>query len=458
MAQHNTNITVPNSPAGTPADQTGIMGIICEGVAVAGKLVLDRPYALLSTDDLVPLGIDAAYDIANSCAVFYQVSKYYAQAGPGALLWLQVTAVAGNYTAYVASTAFSDFVKYTAQADPSQQAKIIGLCYAVPTATQAATDFPADVLSAITACQTVYAQQFAKGYCFSFVLDGTKMSTAVTPVTIATLATRTAYAVSLCITGSMGNGVSDVGLFLGKCARIRPGRGVGAVADQPINTSTSYLTNGILIRPGTALVVDNEYTVQGGQVTYNAILYNVGATFTVVEGVTAFTSTAGGYVLYNSTLLSGPGGMDFDDINVLALKQFLFVTPVQNISGLFWNDGSTCISVNSFYSSQEYDRVINYLSYNARAFFTQYRGEDLPTNVNTGALDEVFCRTSEVSFYKKYIAPLTVASGTGDIVDGSITISGATFEVDGQLNFQLSAVRKTILGNVVGTVQFVVNL
>lgn len=458
MATHNTSITVPNSPGGTPADQTGIMGIIVEGVAVANKLVLDQPYALNAVTDLVPLGIDAAYDIANNTAVFYHVSKFYAQAGAGALLWLQVTAITGNYTAYVSTTAFSDFVKYTAQADPSQQAKIIGLCYAVPQATQAATDFPADVLSAITACQTVYAQQFQKGYCFSFVLDGKQMSTAVTPATIATMSTRSAYAVSLCITGSLGNGISDVGLFLAKCARIRPGRGVGAVADGPINTSTSYLTNGILVRPGTALVVDNEYTVQGGAITYNAILYNVGDTFTVIEGVTAFTSTASGYVLFGSTPLAGPGGMDFDDIYLLAGKQFLFATPVQDISGLYWNDGSTCINVNSFYCSQEYNRVINLLSYNARAFFTQYRGSDLPENTNTGALDEVFCRTSEVSFKKKYINPLSVQSGTGDIVDGSITITGATYGVDGQLNFVVSAVRKTILGNVVGTVQFVVNL
>lgn len=455
MATHKITITVPNSAAGIPVDKTGIMGMVLQGVAVASTLVLDTPYLLTKLADATAMGINAAYDVTNGTAVFQQISEFYGSAGDGALLWIQVTAKATAYASYVASAAFSSYVRFSAQADPSQQVKIIGLCYNPPVAVQSSTDFPADVPAAVTAAQTIQQILFQKGFCFSVIVDGYNMSSAVTPATIGTQATNTAFSVSLCITGTKGNGVSAVGLALAKFARISIGRGMGATEDGAINTTAAYLTNGITLAAGATIIVGDVYTVAGGTVTYNAITYQTGQSFLAVGGHTVFTTADTGYVIFGSTPIIG---MDPDDLSLLGGKQYMFITTVQGISGLYWNDGATCTAVGNFFSSQEYNRVANSLSFDARAFFTLLRGLNLPSDVQTGALDPVFCQGKQKSFKTKFIDPLSADSGSGDISGGELTVTGPNYNADAKLFFTLRLVRSTILGDVIGTVQFVTTL
>lgn len=462
MARHTINITVPNSAAGIPTAKEGVVGILAKGVAVGGTLALDTPYALKKLSDLIALGVNAAYDVANGVAVYQQVSEFYAQAGDGALCWLQVCAKNTTYATYVASATFRNFINYSAQADITQQIKLLGICYDVPTATQAAADFPADVTNTLTAIQTARNLLFAQGKCFGVILDGYNMDTTVTPTTIGTMATATNPNVSLCITGTKGNGVSAVGLALGKYARISVGRGVGAVEDGAINTTTAFLTNGILVAAGGALIVDEVCTVQGGPITYNAVVYNIGDQFTVVTGHLAFTTTAGGYVLIGSTPINNIGGkilgMDQDDLDTLGDKQYFFITTVSGITGLFWNDGATCTAEDNFFSSMEYTRVANAISYDARQFFTLLRGLNLPSDSTTGDLDSSFCAGKAKSFKTIFIDPLTAASGSGDISDGKIVVSGPNYAGTGNLKFAITMTRATILGEVDGTIEFALTL
>lgn len=455
MASHTITITIPVSAVGLPVDDTGVMGMIIKGVAVNGGLQLDTLYPLTQLSDLEALGVTTAYDTTNHTAVHQQVSEFYAQAGPGALLWLQVTAIANTYAAYLASAAFATYVQQTAAADPGKQVKIIGLCYDVPTAVQAVSAFPADVTAAVTEAQVIQKLMFAQGFCFSFIVDGYNMSNTVTPQTLPTQATNSAYAVSLCITGTLGNGVSAVGLALGRFARTSIGQGLGAVADGAIATNSAYLTNGILIPAGGAIIVGNTYVVQGGSVVYNGNTYQAGQSFVCVAGHTNFTTPDTGYVLNNSTNVTS---LQPTDLVTLGGDQYLFITPVQGISGLFWNDGATCTSPTSFFAMQEYMRVACEMAFQARAFFTLLRGQGLPTDVTTGALDPTFCAAKQQSFYQTFISPLTQAAGSGDIVDGSITITGPTYAADGNIKFVIKLIRKTILGNVVGTIGFSLTL
>lgn len=459
---HQFQITVLNEAVGIPSDQDGIMGLVVQGVAVANELVLDTPYLLKSVTDAAGLGITAAYDTANNTAVFQQINEFYQQAGTGAYLWLQVCATNTQYADYVTTPAFQNFIRFTAQADPTMQAKIVGLCYQPPVATQQATDFPADVTATLPAVQTVQQNMFKAGYPFGVIVDGYNMSSTVTPGTIGTQATNTAFACSLCITGTKGNGVSAVGLALGKYARITVGRGVGAVVDGALSISTAFLTNGITIAAGSNLTTGDTYLVQGGGITYNAINYAVGQTFTAVNGQPTFTTAAGGYVVFNSTSIGNVGGsvqgMDETDLASLGAKQFFFITTVQGISGLFWNDGATCTAPTNFFCSMEYNRVMNSLAWDARAYFNLLRGLNLPSDTATGALDPSFCLTKASTFTKTYINPLTAASGSGDISGGSIVITGPTYAADGNVNFALSLVRATIVGNITGTAQFVLTL
>jgi hypothetical protein len=453
--QHPINISVINNAAGIPPSTDGVMGLFCKAVAVSNTFALNTAYLLTSLNDLTALGIDATYDSTNSVAVYQQVSEFYGQAGDGALLWLFGVATGTAYATFVAGTTFQDLIRYTAQADPNNRVKMIGFCYDVPAATQSSSDFPSDVTDTITALETARLSLFNQGYQFSAIVDGYNMSTGVTPATIITMATKAAPGVSLCITGTKPNGVSAVGLALGRFARISIGHGFGAVEDGPINTTAAYLTNSVIIPTTGTLTVGDTYTVEGGAITYNSATYNVGQSFVAVTGHTTFTSSAGGYVVDNYTPVAG---LTPAYINSLGTKQYMFLRTWFQHSGFYWNDGATCEDPTKQLSTQEYNRVANALSADALFFFIGEMGKNLPLDAITGAVDNGYLKGKEAQFYDTYIGPLSVASGSGDLSDGSITLTGPNFNATKTINFVINIVPTPILGAVNGTIQFSASL
>ena len=402
---HPINIVVVNNAAGIPPSSDGVMMLICKAVAISTTFVLDTAYLITQLSDLDTLGITAALDDTNSTAIYQQVSEFYGQAGDGAKLWVVGVDKTTPFATYVAGDTFKGIIRGTSIADPLNRVKMPGFCYDVPVTGQSTTDFPDDVLATITALQTVTTQLFNQGYQFSSVLDGYNMSSTVTPSTVASLATLAAPSVSLCITGTKPNGVSSVGLALGRFARISVGHGFGAVADGPVNTSTAYLTNGIT--PETA---------------------------TQVAKLTPA------------------------DVTSLGQKQFMFLRTWFNHSGFYWNDGATCELSTKQLSTQEYNRVANAISADALSFFIEEMGKNLPLDVKTGNVDAIYLNAKQKEFYDSYIAPLTVNSGSGDVSDASITVTGVNFNATKTLNFVINIVPTPILGKVNGTIQFTATL
>lgn len=452
--QHPINIAVLNDAVGIPQSTDGIMMIFAKAVAVAGTFALNTPYLLTSPDDLTALGITEAYDTTNSTAVYQQVSEYYAQAKTGALLWLVGVAKATPYATFAASTTFQDLVRVTAQADPANRAKMLGFCYEVPAAAQSASDFPADVTASLTAIQTAQLNMFNQGYQWSAILDGYNMSSTVTPATIITMATKACPSISLCITGTKPNGVSSVGLALGRFSRISIGHGFGAVEDGPVNTNTAFLTNGISIPTTGTLTVGDTYTVYGpagATVTYNSVVYQVGAVILVVTGFTTFTATGGGYVVDNYTTVQGLSPTYVDQ---LGQKQYMFLRTWLNHSGFYWNDGATCEQSTKQLSTQEYNRVVNSLSASALNFFINEMGKNLPLDVRTGNVDQGYLNGKQAQFYDQSINPLTVSGGTGDITNGSMVMTGPNFNATKTINFTLVIVPTPILGAINGVIRF----
>lgn len=457
--QHPINITVINDAVGISQPTDGIMMIFAKAVAVGATFELNKAYLLTSADDLTALGIDAAYDTTNSVAVYQQVTEYYSQAGEGALLWLVGVAKATAYATFAASTTFQDLVRFTAQADPANRAKMLGFCYDVPAAVQSAADFPADVTASLTALQTAQLDMFSQGYQWSAIVDGYNMSSTATPATIGTMATKACPSISLCITGTKPNGVSAVGLALGRFSRISIGHGFGAVEDGPVNSSTAFLTNGVSIPTTGTLTVGKTYTVYGpagATVTYNSVTYALGTydkptQFVAVTGVTTFTAAGGGYVVDNYTTVAG---LSPTYVNQLGQKQYMFLRTWFQHSGFFWNDGATCELATKQLSTQEYNRVVNSLSASALAFFINEMGKNLPLNVRTGAVDQGYLNAKQAQFYDQSINPLTVAAGTGDITNGSMTMTGPNFNATKTINFELVIVPTPILGAINGVIRF----
>ena len=160
--QHPINISVINNAAGIPPSNDGVMGLFCKAVSGA-SFNLNQGYLLTSATDLASLGIDATYDATNSVAVFQQVSEFYEEAGDGAKLWLFGVSKGSSFAGYVAGNTFADLIRSTAQADPLNRVKMIGLCYDVPAATQSSTDFPSDVTDTITSLEAERLVLFNQG-------------------------------------------------------------------------------------------------------------------------------------------------------------------------------------------------------------------------------------------------------------------------------------------------------
>lgn len=461
--QHNVNVTAINNTIGVPPSSDGVMGIFVWAVAVGTTFLLNQAYLLTGMADLTALGIDAAYDVTHSTSVYQQVSEFYQQASDGALLWLIGVPVDTAYATYVAADLFDTLVRFTAADDPANFAKIWGFCYAPPSELQSDTDFPADVQAAITGIQTKQQALFLRGYRFSAIVDGYNMASDVAPSALATMTTNTAFAVSLCITGLQPNGVSGVGFALGRFARISIGHGFGAVEDGTMNTTAAYLTNSIKILPAGVLVVGSTYTVMGGAITYNAVVYKIGAQFTAIMGHTVFTTAAGGFVVENITPIAKvPGtqisGLSDTDIDQLGAKQFMFLRQWINKSGFYWNDAATCITTAKAFSSQEYNRVVNSLASSAMSTFIDNVNKNLPSERSTGNLAQGWILTTQQQFKEKYIDPLAEGSGTGDITDATLTIDGTGYSSTRKFKFAIKVLASTILGGVDGTIELVASL
>ena len=67
----------------------GIMGLVLSGIAAAG-LALNTPKAIFSLADAEALGIDAAYDTANTLRVYEQIKDFYTTALTGTQLWIMI--------------------------------------------------------------------------------------------------------------------------------------------------------------------------------------------------------------------------------------------------------------------------------------------------------------------------------------------------------------------------------
>jgi len=467
MAEHLIKISVVNNQTGVAPSSDGVMMMFIHATAIGSTFALDTPYLLTKLADATALGITAANDATNAIALFQQINDFYAGGtNDGLLLWIQGVAKATAMATYVAGTAFANGVRATSASSPSNRAKMIGICYKLPTATQSATDFPADVPATITALQATQVSLFAQGYQFSAIVDGYNMSTTVTPSTIGDISLKLCSSISLCITGTQPNGVSSVGLALSRFAQISIGHGFGAVSDGSV-ANTAYLTKSLAIQASGTLTVGKVYTVYNGSVVYNSVTYVSGTDsqptqFTAVTGFTTFTTPDTGYCVeafapvVNLTPSNANGTGDIDQ---LGLKQYMFLRPWFNKSGFYWNDGATCTTSTLALSTQEYNRVANALSADALAFFINQIGSNQPLDTKTGAIAQNVLNSLQQQFYDEYISPLSVVNGgTGDLTDGKLILTAPNFNSTKTMNFQLDIVPTPILGSVTGTIQFVSTL
>ena len=340
--EHSISISVLNNPLGAPQSTDGIMMLVCQAVAVSG-FTLEHAYLLTKLADLDALNIDAAYDTTNKVAVYQQVSEFYTTAGDGSLVWLIGTSKSTNsnaFAAYVATTGFKNLIRSTAQADPANRVKMIGLCYGIPAAFQTAADFPADVAATQTAMQATKDALFAEGFPFNFIVDGYNMSATVSAANIGTQATKSISSGSLCITGTTANGVSAVGMALGKFAIKTVGHALNNISDGATPASAAFLTNGTLdtIIAENTIVNGTLYYVSAGTVTYNGTDYDIGEQFT--GGAVAFFTGTGTIKAVTSSKTTS-GNIALAGIYLVKVDTITYNAVTYNVGDIFTGTATT---------------------------------------------------------------------------------------------------------------------
>lgn len=466
--KHTITTTVIQTPLGAALSADGVAMLVCKAIAVGGTFALDTAYLLSQPSDLTTLGITELYDATNGLAVWQQVNEFYAEAGTGAKLWIVGVAQATSFATYVAGTTFKGLVRGTMQTDQTLRAKMVGLCYDLPTATQTATDFKQDVLDTIAALYTCQQSMFQEHFEWFGIIDGTQMNASSSAwLTIASLTLQGKPTVGVCISGYNPWGISSVGALLGRAAVLTVGTSIGEVqndanADYPVSSTSGYLTNGFvtkIIAGGTALTVGNTYLVAGGNITYNGVVYGVGNSFVAVTGFTSFTTTASGYLIYQNTAPKDVNKMiDNPDFQTLGTDNYLFLRTWFGKSGLWWNDGSMAADPSNPLSTIENNRVINKLDADLVAYLINLMNKKCPLDVKTGALDGGFLTSLETDFYNTYIQPLLPNEGSGDISGATIVFAGPNFNSTKTITYTLTYVSETPLGSATGTIQNSVSL
>ena len=268
-------------------------GLVANGIAVTLKAQLATPYVLRRPSDAVAIGIDAAYDVANSVNVYRHITEFYRRAGEGKKLNLMLLAQT------VLPAAMTTLAKTLVVAADGM---ISDMAFAF-NPVSGYTDVPlngmnTDVYAGIAALQA-----------FADWADGMDMplhtilecrAVVATPVTLTDMRALTSQKVTLVIGQDynfaetrwiLGKKFADVGTFL------------GSIASQPWNhnpgeVATQNLTNATLA------------------------LWQIGG-------------------ISNHTKLSDY----FGDIETMNTKGFVFPIKYQGVSGYFWNDGHVCAPI-----------------------------------------------------------------------------------------------------------------
>lgn len=286
MARTGIEFSWINNTTGATSINTSVCGLLASGVAVTGKVQLKTLYRLTKVSDAVALGVDAAYDTANSVLVYYNISQFYKKAVEGTILYLYLVSKTTVMSTFIGTSDFDDMLKDTSvvggEASPNDRVRGLGVLFATDTPAPTGTDvIYSDVIPTINALQTKL-KTFETNYGWRpayAIVDGNHLKLNASRPDFSQLG---ADIVSCMISNSDGSVCGEVGYPLG---------------------------------------VNSLYPSQ----------YNLGnGTFGRLSGSWYFTD--------------GTSVQDYTDAELknLGLKQALFVREALGQGGIFFNDAPTC--------------------------------------------------------------------------------------------------------------------
>jgi len=248
----------------------GLLGLVVSAKAVAGKFVLNNPYALTNYDDLETLGITAA----NNPAAEKFIREFYAEAGNGTRVCLMGVAETVTMAEMLDATNKNHARKIIEVSKGEVRGILVNYAPAAGYTPTIENGLDADVYAAIVNGQALgnWAEQTWKAPVF-VIVEGRGYTGVASALTDLTTMTNNRVGVLIGDTAAGTNGAA-MGLLAGRLASIPVQQNIGRVKDGTVAAQTIFIAGDPAER------ADVEGLNNKGYITFRAYTGRAGYFFT----------------------------------------------------------------------------------------------------------------------------------------------------------------------------------
>lgn len=383
MAKTGIYVSLSDSQIGNNQSDESIAMIFADAPAISSTFLQDKAYMITGLQDAAALGITQEWETGqldtSKSRLYTHIADFYANAGSGTKLWIYGTTFTYGKSGSLSQASFysskvADAVMQTVENGYALRPRIFILCKGEKAA--ASTKYTSSELNCdydltdIAAFQT-FLENMSNDNSIRMcgIYDGAFLNPATTPIDVTKLTDASglnAPLVGYNITDIHGYGISSTG-HVG-----------GILSGRNIQASIGNVSLGSTVQK---------------------------AYFTNVKNTT-------GSITYKSgTPVSQLNNAKND---IIGEKGYVFLRTRPMITGLFYNDGSTCNLSTNALSKLEMVRVGNAVCDDAQQFLTLYLNVNIPVE-SDGTILASYKSSMSSDFYSRYIQPRLNAGQASDI-------------------------------------------
>lgn len=383
MAKTGIYVSLSDSQIGNNQSDESIAMIFADAPAISSTFLQDKAYMITGLQDAAALGITQEWETgqlsSSGSRLYTHIADFYANAGSGTKLWICGTTFTYGESGSLSQASFysgkvADAVMQTVENGYALRPRIFILCKGEKAA--ASTKYTSSALNCdydltdIAAFQT-FLEDMSNDNSIRMcgIYDGAFLNPATTPIDVTNLTDASginAPLVGYNITDIHGYGISSTG-HVG-----------GILSGRNIQASIGNVSLGSTVQK---------------------------AYFTNVK------NTSGSITYKSGTPVSQLNNAKND---IIGEKGYVFLRTRPMITGLFYNDGSTCNLSTNALSKLEMVRVGNAVCDDAQQFLTLYLNVNIPVE-SDGTILASYKSSMSSDFYSRYIQPRLNAGQASDI-------------------------------------------
>lgn len=383
MAKTGIYVSLSDSQIGNNQSDESIAMIFADAPAISSTFLQDKAYMITGLQDAAVLGITQEWETeqlsSSGSRLYTHIADFYANAGSGTKLWICGTTFTYGESGSLSQASFysgkvADAVMQTVENGYALRPRIFILCKGEKAA--ASTKYTSSTLNCnydltdIAAFQT-FLEDMSNDNSIRMcgIYDGAFLNPATTPIDVTNLTDASglnAPLVGYNITDIHGYGISSTG-HVG-----------GILSGRNIQASIGNVSLGSTVQK---------------------------AYFTNVK------NTSGSITYQSGTPVSQLNNAKND---IIGEKGYVFLRTRPMITGLFYNDGSTCNLSTNALSKLEMVRVGNAVCDDAQQFLTLYLNVNIPVE-SDGTILASYKSSMSSDFYSRYIQPRLNAGQASDI-------------------------------------------